>query len=63
MGSGLSLPDKVVKIDVDDNEEIMQQQGLRGVPAFLLFNNGELVDRMTGAQTKAQFQEFLNKNI
>ena len=43
---------KVVKLDADQNPNIMVQYGVMGIPTLMLFKSGEIKDRITGYQTK-----------
>lgn len=47
------------KLNVDDNPEVPFNYNVRGIPTFLLFKNGELKDKIVGAQTK----EYLKARI
>lgn len=38
-----------VKVDVDAQSDIAQRCGVRAMPTFQFFKNGEKVDEMTGA--------------
>ena len=41
------------ELDVDDNEELAEELGIRGVPATVFFNsNGEVIDKLAGLQTE-----------
>lgn len=40
------------KLNVDDNPETPMQFNVRGIPTFLIFKNGELMDKIVGATTK-----------
>jgi len=42
------------KIDVDENQSTMMAYGIMGIPALLLFKDGELVTRVTGYKPKNQ---------
>jgi len=42
----------VGKLNVDDNPEVPVNYNVRGIPTFLLFKNGELKEKIVGAQTK-----------
>ncbi len=42
----------VGKINVDDNQETPTVYGVRGIPTFLIFKDGELKERLIGVQTK-----------
>jgi len=53
----------IVKINVDDNKQHASQFGVRGIPALLLFNKGELVDTHVGMASIQDLQAFITKNI
>lgn len=43
----------VGKLDVDNNQEVTQQFGIRNIPTILFFKNGEVVDKQVGAVPKS----------
>ena len=43
---------KVVKVDVDENQEISIRYGVQSIPTLMLFKDGEVVERMVGAYPK-----------
>ena len=47
----------VGKCDVEDNEELAAEFGIRNIPTVLFFKKGEVVDKLIGAQSKAKFEE------
>lgn len=47
----------VGKCDVEDNEELAVKFSIRNIPTILFFKDGQLVDKMVGAQPKAKIQE------
>ena len=47
----------VGKCDVEDNEELAMEFGIRNIPTILFFKGGQIVDKMVGAQAKARIQE------
>ena len=53
----------VAKVNTDVNPLSAGQFGIRGIPALLLFHNGELVDRQTGAMPKPMFDHWLNRHM
>ncbi|WP_204365970.1 thioredoxin [Haloarcula japonica] len=52
---------KVAKIDVDANQKLATEYGVRGVPTLLLFTNGELVERLVGLQDEAQLRSVIEE--
>jgi thioredoxin 1 len=49
------------KINTDDHAMAAQEFGISAIPTFLVFKNGELVDRITGAMPEADFEARLQK--
>ena len=47
----------VGKCDVEENDDIAMDFGIRNIPTILFFKNGEVVDKMIGAAAKAKIQE------
>ena len=43
------------KMNVDENNDIVAQYGIRNIPTVLFFKNGELVDKIVGAVPKDKF--------
>lgn len=43
---------KVVKLDADQNPNVMMKYGVMGIPTLMLFKRGEIKERMTGYQPK-----------
>jgi len=54
---------KVCKLDVEQHKDIHPQFGIRGIPAMLLFKDGEVVDTKVGAVSKTQLVKFITKNV
>ncbi|MDP5100302.1 MAG: thioredoxin [Nonlabens sp.] len=53
---------KILKIDVDKNKALATQFQVRGVPAFMIYKNGEQVWRGGGVQPLHQLKELLQKH-
>lgn len=51
---------KVVKVNVDDNQQLAAQFGIRGIPTVMVFKGGEAVSTMVGLQPKEQLAEALD---
>ena len=47
----------VGKCDVEENDEIAADFGIRNIPTILFFKNGQVVDKIVGAQPKAKIDE------
>lgn len=47
----------VGKCDVEENDDIAMEYGVRSVPTILFFKNGQLVDKFVGATKKSDFDE------
>ncbi|WP_116963114.1 thioredoxin [Fastidiosibacter lacustris] len=54
---------KVVKINVDDNQEVPAKFGVRGIPTLMVFKDGENVETKVGAVQKSQLIQILDKHI
>jgi len=52
---------KVMKLNVDANPVTPGKFGIRGIPTLLLFQNGEVVDRIVGAVQKSAVENSLKK--
>jgi thioredoxin 1 len=55
---------KVVKIDADQNPNILMQYSVLGIPTLLFFKGGEIKERITGYMPKdkliAKFSPYFN---
>jgi thioredoxin 1 len=49
----------VGKLNVDDNPNVPVNYNVRGIPTFLIFKNGELVDKVVGTQSKQFLKDKL----
>ena len=47
----------VGKCDVEENEELAGEFGIRNIPTILFFKDGQVVDKVVGAQPKAKLEE------
>lgn len=54
---------RVVKVDADANQNVMQQYGVLGLPTLMLFKGGEAVERITGFKPKDKILGKLNGHL
>ena len=54
---------KIVKLNIDDNEQSTQRFGVRGIPTLMIFKNGEVAATKVGALSKAQLTEFVESAL
>ena len=47
----------VGKCDVEENEDLAMEFGILNIPTIIFINNGQVVDKIVGAQSKAKLQE------
>ncbi len=53
----------VAKVDVDAHPGLAQQLGARGVPTFLVYADGEAVDRFVGAQDRGTLESAMQPHL
>lgn len=51
---------KVVMVNVEENFELASQYNVRNIPTLVYLENGEIVNRDTGAKNLEQIKEFTN---
>ena len=51
---------KVAKVDVDHNQKIAGDFGIRAIPTLLIFKGGVVQEQMVGAMNKAALKAKLN---
>ena len=53
----------VVKVNVDDADEIAMRYRIMSIPTLIFFRNGQMVDRSVGAMPKSMLVEKINANL
>ncbi len=51
---------KIGKVNVDNNQEIAGQFGVRGIPTIMIFKGGEVVESFVGLRPKEDLVNALN---
>ena len=54
---------KVAKVDVDSNQQVAMQYGIRSIPTVMLFDKGQIVDTIVGVRPKSDYETSLKKVI
>lgn len=54
---------RIIKIDVDKNPSAAQSFQIQGVPTLILFQNGNILWRQSGAMGLAQLEAVVNRFI
>ena len=49
----------VGKVDVEEEDELASQFGIRNIPTVLFIKDGQVVDKVVGAMPKAAYEEKL----
>ena len=50
---------KVVKVNIDESPNAPTKYGVRGIPTFMVFRNGQVVDTRVGSMSKGQLNEWV----
>ena len=53
----------VVKVNVDDADEIALRYRIMSIPTLLFFKNGQIVDKTVGAMPKSTLVDKINANL
>ena len=51
----------VVKVNVDENGDLAQQYGIRGIPTMIFFKNGQAAKTLVGLQPKEEIKKSLQE--
>ena len=54
---------KVCKMDVDSNQDLAVQYGVRSIPTLLIFKNGEVTSTQIGAISKQQLEDLIAAEV
>jgi thioredoxin 1 len=54
---------RVAKLDVDANPMTTHKYGIRGIPALLLFKDGQVVQQIVGVKPKEEIARIIENNL
>ncbi len=54
---------RVIKIDVDKNQDIAQRFNIRGVPTLMIFKEGKIIYSQAGVHTRPQLMKILSEYL
>lgn len=50
---------KIVKLNIDENQNTAIKYGVRSIPTLIMFKNGEPIDMKVGASQKSDLQKWI----
>jgi thioredoxin 1 len=54
---------KIVKVNVDDNQQYAGKLGVFNIPTMIIYKDGEPVDKLVGAMPKQQILDRINPHV
>ena len=54
---------KIAKVNVDENQQVPAQFGIRSIPPLILFKDGQVVATQVGALPKSQLAAFVEQAL
>jgi thioredoxin 1 len=54
---------KVGKVNVDENQEVSMQYGVRSIPTLLIFKDGAVANQVIGAVPKTNITQLLDQSL
>lgn len=54
---------KIVKIDVDDNQDLAIKLGIRSVPTLMIYQNGDIKWKKIGVSTVTEMENTINNLV
>ena len=54
---------KIVKLNVDENPTTATKYGVMSIPTLMIFKNGQLASRHTGAKPKQQLEQWITASV
>jgi thioredoxin 1 len=54
---------RFAKVNVDENPATPAKYAIMSIPTIILFRNGQVVDKLVGARSKADYQNWINAKV
>jgi thioredoxin 1 len=54
---------RFLKLNVDENQQVPQRFGIKGIPTLVFFDGGREVERVVGASTKGALERVVDKYV
>lgn len=54
---------KFCKVNVDDEEELAIQNEVQSIPLFVLYKDGQVIDKAVGARAEDEMRELISKAL
>lgn len=54
---------RVIKVDIDKNTDAARNFQIQGVPTLILFKEGKILWRQSGAMTSMQMEQFISSHL
>lgn len=54
---------RIAKVNIDENDTVAAEYGIRAIPTMLLFKGGQVVDQFVGMMPKSALKEKLSAKL
>lgn len=54
---------RILKVDIDKNQELAQKYQVRSVPTLMVFKNGKVEWRQSGVQQAGTLEQIINEYV
>jgi thioredoxin 1 len=54
---------KIMKVDVDNNQQTAAQYGIRSIPTMIMFKDGKPVEQIMGNHPKENIVDFITRHL
>jgi len=52
---------KFVKVDIDSNQNVASEMGIRSIPTIIIFKNGDIAEQVIGVMSEVQLKKIIDK--